>query len=275
MRKVMGMGWAAVMATAVVVGLGLAGCAKKSGQEAIPEKIDTLSVQEAVPEKVDTLSVKYDTLTDERDGKIYRNVKIGNQTWMAENLNYETDSSWCYENRPDSCSKYGRLYTWNAAKKACPVGWHLPSRAEWEQLGQTVGSKRDSLYEAGWHTIEWVDAGTNLKSKAGWNNGKYGPKNANGNDMYGFSAMASGMVNVYNIVFEDSGINAYWWTSTVCDTSTEWNNATSTIIDYSYYIHIGKYGDLDVNEDHDYFGRSVRCIQDAATLPEPQSTEEQ
>ena len=54
-------------------------------------------------------------LTDERDGQTYKIVKIGDQTWMAENLNYKTESSFCYNDSTEYCETYGRLYTWAAA----------------------------------------------------------------------------------------------------------------------------------------------------------------
>ena len=79
-------------------------------------------------EYVDSSSVVAGIMTDERDGQTYKTVKIGTQTWMAENLNYAytgvpykvdgntSDSiSWCYDNDPANCAKYGRLYTWAAA----------------------------------------------------------------------------------------------------------------------------------------------------------------
>lgn len=97
-------------------------------------------------------------LTDDRDGQSYRTVKIGTQTWMAQNLNYQVDSSWCPQNIPGNCQTYGRLYQWAAAmgvpvsyntttwggtlprQGACPTGWHIPTDAEWKTLLNTVGA---------------------------------------------------------------------------------------------------------------------------------------
>ncbi|MEA3448731.1 MAG: PEGA domain-containing protein, partial [Bacteroidota bacterium] len=88
---------------------------------------------------------KFGMFTDSRDGKTYETVKIGNQTWMAENLNYKTSSgSWCYDDKSSNCDKYGRLYDWETAKKICPDGWHLPSKSEFETLLDNFEGEKDA-----------------------------------------------------------------------------------------------------------------------------------
>ena len=109
----------------------------------LPNTIDSSMKVPVVRCKTDsTDTCEYGTLTDERDGQTYKTVKIGGLWWMAENLNYAylqpTDtldsSSFCYNDSLEYCEKYGRLYTWYAALKACPSGWHLPWYLEYETL---------------------------------------------------------------------------------------------------------------------------------------------
>jgi len=129
---------------------------------------------------------------DSRDGKKYKTVKIGNQTWMAENLNYDAKSSKCYDNKPENCTKYGRLYNWETAMKACPPGWHLPNESEYEMLNEAVGGEEV--------------AGKKLKAKSGWNHG------GNGTDEYGFSALPGGDGNLDGS-FYDVGGSGLWWSA--------------------------------------------------------------
>ncbi|MCL2260814.1 MAG: hypothetical protein FWC15_05595 [Fibromonadales bacterium] len=127
------------------------------------------------------------------EAKEHKSVKIGTQTWMAENLNDSSKGGKCYENKPENCEKYGRLYTWDEAMMACPSGWHLPSNEEWQTLVDFAG-------------VEKV-AGKKLKAKSGWNN------NGNGTDDYGFSALPGGSTNEDG-GFSDVGEFGNWWTST-------------------------------------------------------------
>lgn len=79
--------------------------------------------------------------TDNRDGQTYETVKIGNQTWFAENLNYDTadNFSTCYDDNNTNCFSYGKLYHGDTAQTACPSGWHLPSASEWQELFDYLG----------------------------------------------------------------------------------------------------------------------------------------
>ena len=81
-----------------------------------------------------------DSIKDERDGRTYRTSKVGEQTWIVENLKYEMEGSLCYENKKDNCKKYGRLYSMDAAKKACPSGWHPATNGEWKTMLETLGN---------------------------------------------------------------------------------------------------------------------------------------
>lgn len=87
------------------------------------------------------------SFTDARNGKTYKTVTIGNQVWMAENLDYDVgDGSFCFMDDNANCDKFGRLYTWDAANKAAPPGWHLPSKDEWETLISSFGGVDSITY---------------------------------------------------------------------------------------------------------------------------------
>jgi len=153
--------------------------------------------------------------TDIRDGKVYKKVTIGTQTWMTENLNYNATGSMCYNNSADSCSKYGRLYNWATAmgidaiynnnywngsdvnhRGVCPVGWHVPSNAEWDTLMAAVGGSST--------------AGTKLKSSTGWYSYSGIPA---GTDDYGFSALPGGIGYSTDNLTTNAGAYGHWWSS--------------------------------------------------------------
>jgi len=186
----------------------------------------------APPPTQETAEVVKGSFTDTRDDKTYKTVKIGTQTWMAENLNYETGNSVCYFADPANCQKYGRLYDWKTAKKACPSGWHLPSNAEWQTLVDFAGGDKV--------------AGKKLKAKSGWNN------NGSGTDNYGFAALPGGKGEDYNNNFEYVGSLGYWWSATESD---------ADVVKCWIMIHDHESIDrFDLNKESEPV--SVRCIKD-------------
>ena len=176
-------------------------------------------------------------LTDSRDGQTYRTVTIGFQTWMAENLNYKTANSYCYDNNANNCTKYGRLYTWNAAKTACPTGWHLPTQAEMKTLIATVGGANDA---------------SSLKSTSGWDD--YNGKNGNGTDEFSFSALPAGVRDTSGN-FRTAGWQVFFWSS------TEYESDKAFYMNLYYYngdgVMLGPY--------YKVTGYSVRCIKDGSS----------
>lgn len=212
--------------------------------------------------------IDYGSMTDERDGKTYKTVKIGDQTWMAENLNYYDASdlnvkekSWCFGKKDNgdssTCDVAGRLYTWAAAidsvklatdtknpqdcgdgKKCalpdtvygiCPPGWHLPSKAEFGTLLTVMGGQST--------------ASNVLKSQSGWAESK------NGADAFGFTALpVGGWAPLYGFYLAGNG--AYFWSATGFDADYAEHlgidyDKEKTFLDFAY-----KHG-----------GSSVRCIK--------------
>ncbi len=201
-------------------------------------------------------NIPYINFIDNRDGKTYKSVVIGTQTWMAENLNYRTPggASRCYptsgstnwdDNDNANCDTYGRLYDWATAMNnsasstavpsgiqgVCPDGWHLPSRAEWEVMTDYIGG---------------VSAeGKMLKATSGWKDG------GNGEDTYGFSALPGGRA-YSNGSFVDVGGSGYWWSAT----DTYSGVAQSRYMSYNF--EDARWG----NYNKEYLS-SVRCVRDS------------
>lgn len=177
-------------------------------------------------------------MVDSRDGQAYKTVQIGGQTWMAENLNYQTGESKCYDNKPENCDKYGRLYVWREAVTACPDGWHLPNKQELEDLRTLAGQKAGNIDMAG----------TVLKSTTGWkvNSGKSG----NGTDGLGFGALSAGSYDSDLADFYFEGLGAYFWSSTESGS------------DGAYGLSLRYYNEgANVGYGNKNYGFSVRCVK--------------
>ena len=212
-------------------------------------------------------NVKYDSIVDSRDGHVYRTVKIGNQVWMAENLNFETENSHCLRDTTTTCAEFGRYYNWTTAmdgagvyssngkdcgdnrrctptypvRGICPEGFHLPDSTEWNIL----------IEEAGGKSI----ASTKLKSKIGWYSG--GEDHDVGTDDYGFSASPGGGRN--DAVFSREGHDAYFWSAS--------ENGFS-IAKLMNLNNIDRLTSFLAGYAKEYFF-NIRCVDDGSYVPTP------
>lgn len=203
------------------------------------------------------------------EGQIYNTIQIFSQCWFKENLNVGTMipgdqnmnndgniEKYCYENKPDSCLKYGGLYQWDEivqytkhrnVQGICPPGWHVPGDEEWKILEGAV----DSHYGIGneeWNIFSEMrgfDAGENLKTTYGWKSG------GNGSDLYGFSAIPGGLRHADG-PFTNIGNLSYFWSS---------NEYTS---DDKAWVRALSYGSNEVDRFGGFkqVGMSVRCVKD-------------
>lgn len=211
------------------------------------------------------------TMTDSRDGQTYKTVKIGDQVWMAENLNYKTTYSVCYDGHPKNCTKYGRLYTIKSLSQVCPNGWHLPDSLEFITLINELGLRVSKVVISKDTTDVVADVGNYLKSTTGWNN------NGNGSDLAGFSAIPGGNLipdpNVlYNFPggghgFFGLGYYAHFWTSDYIYVQ-ETHKTPLLGMTFSMVCNSPDAG-VDAGVDAGFFkeksgggGYSVRCIKD-------------
>ena len=221
--------------------------------------------------------IDYGTMTDERDGQTYKTVKIGDQVWMAENLNYadsvKTPSlngrSWCYGNDSTRCLVTGRLYTWAAAIDSValandpddPMDCGYEKNCPGLSMKNVMGESIQGICPDGWHLpsdkefevlFEAVGgqstAGNALKTTSGWYNNYYEGK---GTDDFGFSSLPAGGKGDER--FEDAGIMTCYWSSV-------WYGSDDRRASCMYLEYYEK--DADLVNPYKNVGSSVRCIKD-------------
>jgi|GEM_PF-1430540 len=145
---------------------------------------------------------------DHRDGKIHKTVRIGQQCWIQENLDYEgyaDGNSWCYENESSNCDNYGRLYDWEAAMLVCPDGWILPSDEDFKELEMELGMSEEEADEIDYRG---TNEGDKLKcSDYGWCDSVMECGES------GFDALPGGII-ISGEGEELLGTTGSWWTST-------------------------------------------------------------
>jgi len=186
-----------------------------------------------------------------------KEVIIGEQIWMATNLNVERfrngdlipqvktneewlqagkkeEPAWCYfDNNPNLSSTHGKLYNWYAVtdpRGLAPKGWHIPTSGEWAKLANYLGGEEI--------------AGRKMKSQSGWSNG------GNGNNESGFSGYPSGL-RFPDGTFDRFGKYGYWWS---LDENSDYVYCRYLIDNDDYFVYS--------NEFREYTGFSVRCIRD-------------
>lgn len=205
------------------------------------------------------MTMSFTTLLADIEGNIYQIVKIGNQTWMKENLkvkkynngdpilttsphNLDISSEvspkyhWAYAGNDNNVATYGRLYTWYAAtdnRKICPVGWHVPTDEEWTTLANHLGGVTvagGKLKESG--TSHWSTPNTSASNESG------------------FTALPSGD-RIYNGAYFDLNNYGNWWSSTLSSSNIGW------------YIYLGfNSGEMTKHKNSAQDGFSIRCVKD-------------
>jgi len=197
-----------------------------------------------------------DPFNDQRDNQIYESVQIGDQCWMAENLNIgemingtndQTDNEiiekYCYNNNSTNCDEYGGLYKWDEMMQyvtdsltqgICPDGWHIPADYEWISLKNFLGG--------------WGPAGVKMKETGTVH---WRPPNTSATNESGFTALPSGhfapLNSFENLTYEGE----FWSTSEHIITSQAW----FWFLSYNYNILL-RY------VKYKFYGISVRCLQD-------------
>ena len=171
---------------------------------------------------------------DPRDGHTYRIVKIGNHNWLAENLTYKTRGSYCYDDDDKNCNKYGRLYTWKAAMNACPTGWRLPDRKDWNFLSKYLGSSKKNGFRV-----------KQVGQRICFGNNEMWSPYCEATKAFG----ASGQ-NGTHFAYEDMDKSAFFWTA------TEETTYIANFVTIGGYNE--RYAERAIEENNAF---SVRCIE--------------
>ena len=230
----------------------------------------------------DPAEIEYGSIVDSRDGQLYKTVNINGRWWMAQNLNYAADSSYCYNDEPDSCAIYGRLYPWTVAMQLdtiynklnvtytetikgahqgiCPDSWHIPSEEEWNEMIDYADSHNGN-----------EGASASLRAKYSWiPDEEYEIKYI---DRFGCAGLAAGARAEkemrefdcgYHTGYNDNiycgiGNEAFFWTSTEL---TDYRNSSEHAL--YFFLHGLENGGFRTSDWGEFTKRaalSVRCVK--------------
>ncbi len=210
----------------------------------------------------------YGLMHTDQDGNSFHTVKIGNQTWMAENLRvtkyrdgteipklfgaeeWQNTSSGAYCKYSNNVDTYGNLYNWyaiNDSRNIAPEGWHVPTDAEWKELEMHLGMTKS---EADGDGMRGSNEGSKLAGNAAlWTDGKLGNNAEFGTS--DFSVLPGGYRYSNNGSYEGMRDNGYFWTSSVLSSYNSWYRKLDYASSGVYRDYYGK-----------RYGFSVRCVKD-------------
>lgn len=201
---------------------------KSSSSAGIPSKLYDCEIYKCVTTKYLNPDIEYGEYLDVRDSQVYRTVQIGEQVWMAQNLNYSIEGSFCFSNNSSYCNTGGRLYQWSLARNVCPNGWHLPDTTDFGILRDFAEQNNGG-----------ISVGNSLKS------GK--------NDVFGFAGLVNGGYQTGPNGKFSQYERQFYWTDTA-DAENE---------DYAEVRYLEKTGNYLAYETfRKTWSLSVRCIKD-------------
>lgn len=184
--------------------------------------------EEGFAQIVETIRGELALFSDERDGQVYRTIDVSGVIWLAENLNFEVKDSWWYDNNQTNSRSFGRLYTWRAAQSACPLGWHIPTVAEWEALASSVGGTWDFIRSATAYKA-LIEGGSRFQAVLG---GKHERK-------------------PFDAFYELRKTGIYWG-----------SNTQAEVYKYVFAGHVGRLASFKAEAKDLEEGYSCRCVKD-------------
>ena len=198
-----------------------------SSSATIPSKLYDCEKYKCVTTKHLNPDIDYGEYLDVRDSQVYRTVLIGEQMWMAQNLNFNIKGSYCYSNDSLNCITKGRMYSWFLAREVCPIGWRLPDTTDFRILGDFAEQNNGG-----------IPVGNSLKS------GK--------TDVFGFASLVNGGYQTGKNGKFSQNDKQFYWTDTE-DAEDE---------DYAKVRFLQNTGNLSYETFRKTWSLSVRCIKE-------------
>ncbi|MFH0893620.1 MAG: FISUMP domain-containing protein [Bacteroidota bacterium] len=183
---------------------------------------------------LDQIEVTPGTFTDPRDEHVYKTTTFGDATWLAENLDFETDSGSCYYDNDPGNHEYGRLYSYYVATAAVPPGWHLPTLEDIHYLNDNFGGAGAAAQVKEQGTSHWIN---NYSSTTNYS---------------GLTLIPGGKFDISKNEFKDKGFAGNFWKNQ--------SGLNGYYVD-DYHSWIDGYSDSSSSYQPQKFMYSIRCVK--------------